>query len=358
MHDVHSATVVSLKRHLNTFGVVTPTRTYYLQAGTSDDCTSWVKALNEVRNKLRDEDFTPLAQTPRTSTSPSHPTILTTAPAAQPKRTRSGSTKNTPPNNLPAIVTSSPTPDELNQPFFNGRQYPQTPTSPVGLSSDDEDPFIASQGQAAPSQPSTATTAPLPLSHPPLDPNQVIISGYLMKCGSKRKAWHKRWFMLTGDRIAYSKSHIDMKHMKHVALEKIVDAIEYTPAPKHGHHSQSYYGAETQGRLSDGGAGGLGGGGGLSGGIPSSAISGSSASEKGTTGGGQPSSYVSESAASAMTSNMGSKSPPGAGFSSSQPSNTFKIITTQRPFLLSAPSEEEEIRWLSAVRALIARRTG
>ena len=36
--------------------------------------------------------------------------------------------------------------------------------------------------------------------------------------------------------------------------------------------------------------------------------------------------------------------------------HTFKIVTTKRSILLCAPSEEEEIRWLSAVRALIARR--
>ena len=35
---------------------------------------------------------------------------------------------------------------------------------------------------------------------------------------------------------------------------------------------------------------------------------------------------------------------------------TFKIVTTKRTLLLCAPSQEEEIRWLSAVRALIARR--
>jgi pleckstrin homology domain-containing family A member 1/2 len=38
--------------------------------------------------------------------------------------------------------------------------------------------------------------------------------------------------------------------------------------------------------------------------------------------------------------------------------HTFKIITTKRALLLCAPSEEEEIQWLSAVRALIARRSG
>lgn len=35
--------------------------------------------------------------------------------------------------------------------------------------------------------------------------------------------------------------------------------------------------------------------------------------------------------------------------------NTFKIVTTQRTLLLCAPTEEEEIKWLSAVRALIHR---
>lgn len=38
--------------------------------------------------------------------------------------------------------------------------------------------------------------------------------------------------------------------------------------------------------------------------------------------------------------------------------HTFKVVTTKRTLLLCAPSEEEEIKWLSAVRALIARRSG
>lgn len=37
--------------------------------------------------------------------------------------------------------------------------------------------------------------------------------------------------------------------------------------------------------------------------------------------------------------------------------HAFKIVTTKRTLLLCAPSEEEEIRWLSAIGALIARRT-
>lgn len=36
----------------------------------------------------------------------------------------------------------------------------------------------------------------------------------------------------------------------------------------------------------------------------------------------------------------------------------FKIVTTKRTLLLCAPSEEDELRWLGAVRALITRRSG
>lgn len=35
---------------------------------------------------------------------------------------------------------------------------------------------------------------------------------------------------------------------------------------------------------------------------------------------------------------------------------TFKIITPKKTLLLSAPTEEEEVKWISAIRALIARR--
>ncbi|KAG8700130.1 hypothetical protein FRC09_006162 [Ceratobasidium sp. 395] len=48
-----------------------------------------------------------------------------------------------------------------------------------------------------------------------------------------------------------------------------------------------------------------------------------------------------------------SVSPPAG---SGDKEHIFKIITPKKSFMLCAPSEEEEIKWLSAVRALIARR--
>lgn len=45
------------------------------------------------------------------------------------------------------------------------------------------------------------------------------------------------------------------------------------------------------------------------------------------------------------------------GEDESHGTHMFKIVTTKRTLLLCAPSEEDEIKWLGAVRALIARRS-
>ena len=52
--------------------------------------------------------------------------------------------------------------------------------------------------------------------------------------------------------------------------------------------------------------------------------------------------------------NPSSSSQGGTGVESK---HTFKIVTTKRTLVLCAPTEEESIKWLSAVRALIARRS-
>ena len=49
---------------------------------------------------------------------------------------------------------------------------------------------------------------------------------------------------------------------------------------------------------------------------------------------------------------------PDDGDGAGTRTHTFKVVTTKRTLLLCAPSEEEEIKWLSAIRALIARRSG
>ncbi|TIB67738.1 PH-domain-containing protein [Wallemia mellicola] len=111
----------------------------------------------------------------------------------------------------------------------------------------------------------------------PTDPNKVILTGYLMKL-SKRKAWRKRYWILTSDKLSYARSHMD-KPQRHIPLSKILDSLEAEE------HVSSPEGTE-------------------------------------------------------------------------QREHKFKVLTVKRTFILSAQSEEEEIRWLSALQTLLAHKRG
>lgn len=232
LNDVHSVAPCELKKHNNAFAIVTPSRTFYVQAESSSDCESWVHALNDARVRLKELG----AETPVPQTPPA-PTIA-----------------------IP-VVTQSPT--QVHPSSSVAHQVPSSPLQHTMSSSDSEpegDVDVAPQ---------------------PIDPKQIILQGYLMKCGTHMKNWRKRYFVLTPETLKYGKSHMSMKNMRSVQVTQILDAIETTKA----------------------------------------------------------------------------KSPPAISPpSGGDKEHIFKIITPKKSFMLCAPSEEEEIKWLSAVRALIARR--
>ncbi|QRV89935.1 pleckstrin homology domain-containing family A member 1 [Ceratobasidium sp. AG-Ba] len=234
LNDVHSVAPCELKKHTNTLAIVTPARTFYLQAETPADCEGWVRALNEARLQLKGE------------------AVETSVPQAAP----------------PSVtIPSAPLPSGQTPPAASAMTY-ATPSSPLQHTMSSSD----SEGEG-----DLDGVNPVPI-----DPKQIVLQGYLMKCGTHMKSWRKRYFILTPETLKYGKSHMSMKNMRSVQVTQILDAIE-----------------------------------------------------------------------------TASK---GGGPSISPPTNTgdkehiFKIITPKRAFLLCAPSEEEEIKWLSAVRALIARR--
>ncbi|EEB91949.1 hypothetical protein MPER_09615, partial [Moniliophthora perniciosa FA553] len=172
---------------------------------------------------------------------------------------------------------------------------PLTPSPPSNApyvtSSDSEDASPSGQQAHSPSShpassPSKSITTPVSATK---DPSKTILSGYLMKCGSKRRNWRKRWFVLTGEKFMYSASHMATKPHRQFAFADILDALEYN-VPSHRQH-----------------------------GTPVS-------------------------------------SPPAPDSDNPHSAHTFKIVTTKKTLLLCAPSEEDEITWLGAVRALIARR--
>ncbi|KAG5646968.1 hypothetical protein DXG03_001691 [Asterophora parasitica] len=271
LSDVHSCTQVTLKRHENTFGLVSPVRTFYLQAKTSTEVQEWVRAIEEARQTL-------------TATS-------TQASAASPIPIPTPTRRST--SQLPLPNTPSPP--------SHGTRYTVT-------SSDSEDASPnGNRVMSAPCDRHVDIIVPSSPTRPqasiPKDFNKVILSGYLMKCGSKRRNWRKRWFVLTGEKLVYSGSHMDTKPHRQFSFSQILDALEYD-LPTNRHNPGSL--------------------------------------------------------ASPMVSLPASASPSATSEADDphQGSHTFKIVTTKRTLLLCAPTEEDEIKWLGAVRALIARRSG
>jgi hypothetical protein len=265
--DVHSCTKVNLKKHDNTFGLVSPVRTFYLQAKTQADVQEWVSAIEVARETLM------ATSTQNSMTGP------IPIPTARPRS------------------TSRPHPPVTPSPPRTFGSHCQNITS---SDSDDASPIAqrtySSSSQIRPPIPSSPTK-------PHLSPVNAksIVAGYLMKCGSKRRNWRKRYFVLSSEKLVYSGSHMDTKPHRQFPFSEILDALEYDlPANRHN---------------------------------------------------------------PALISPLVTSSPPisatvpeeGDGAHSA---HTFKIITTKRTLLLCAASEEDEIKWLGAVRALIARRSG
>ncbi|KAH9950000.1 PH-domain-containing protein [Amylocystis lapponica] len=268
LSEIHSCTAVALKKHQNTFGLVSPVRTFYLQAGSLSQVQEWVVAVNEARTAL-------LATSTQNSV---------TSPVPIPNSTSASRQK--PASN----VSSSPSHSPYGHQLTSSESDDGSPAAPHSVPRSIAASTPAAGDTPSPSKSGAAKESP-----------KVILSGYLMKCGSRRHNWHKRWFILSGEKLLYYRSHMDPKPHREIPLELILDALEYD-LPSHR---------------------------------PNASVS--------------PPPIVSPPQA---PSSAADEAEGGQG------THTFKVVTTKRTLLLCAPSEEEEIKWLSAVRALIARRSG
>ncbi|KAF4597602.1 hypothetical protein EYR40_008064 [Pleurotus pulmonarius] len=263
LSEVHSCTTVALKKHENTFVLVSQSRTYYLQAQSQSEVEGWISAIEDARQTL-------MATSTQTSI---------TSPIPIP-----GSRMHQTPRPYPiAITPSPPNPSYMQQNVTSSDSEDASPRAQRTVS-------LSSQ---QPQTPTIATSQSPNSKSIPADRAKMILSGYLMKCDSKRRNWRKRWFILTGEKLMYTGSHMDSKPHRQFPHEQILDALE-CDFPARGNNIMS---------------------------------------------------------------------PTPASFTSSMPdmdgdSHTFKIVTTKRTLLLCAPSEDDEIKWLGAVHALIARRSG
>ncbi|EIN10064.1 PH-domain-containing protein [Punctularia strigosozonata HHB-11173 SS5] len=264
LSEVHSCTTVDLKKHAHSFGLVSPTRTFYLHADSSQEMQGWVTAINHAKENLD-----------TTSTQ------------------NSGGSSS--PINIPTRKSSGQGPTATSS-------TSHSPLSHAITTSDSDDAYGSAPNSYSASSPPRTSLQTSPSKHQtnhPADPGKMVLSGYLMKMGAQRRKWRKRWFVLTGEFLTYSGSHMDTKPHRQVPLSQIVDALECEMP----HNRAAPHGS-----------------------IPAA------------------------SPPQALAGSADDGDPSGT--------HTFKIITTKRALLLCAPSEEEEIQWLSAVRALIARRSG
>lgn len=255
--DIHTCTPVTLKKHDNAFCIVSPKRTYYLEAGSPKEVQEWVKAVNEAREDLQLTSTVTEGMVAASST----------APIPVPRK--------------PGEVHRSPSHSPHGQGVTSSDSEVEPSTSgPKSLGISPERLMVKSPSQGVGK-----------------DGSKPVLSGYLMKCGSRRSAsWHHRWFVLNEDKLTYSRSHMDSKPHREIPLKMILDALDYD--------------------------------------VPQN-VSGS----KGARDQAQP------------------PNPSSQGGTGMDAGHTFKIVTTKRTLVLCAPSEEESIKWMSAVRALIARRS-
>ncbi|CDO71847.1 hypothetical protein BN946_scf184939.g71 [Trametes cinnabarina] len=243
--DVHSCTPVVLKKHQNTFGIVSPVRTFYLQAETQAEMQDWVRAINEAKTQL-------LSTSTRNSVS--------SAPIPIPN-----------------------TPSTVRGPFRLSSSPSQS--SPYGhqLTSSESDD----------ASPNTKGIITDDLSG--RSPATAARRGSLALQASRLGLSHE--VRITAAQLAQT---MDTKPHREIPLSMILDALEYE-LPAHRHHPTV-------------------------------------------------------TSPSATSPPVASSSSPDDG-DGAHSTHTFKVVTTKRTLLLCAPSEEEEIKWLSAIRALIARRS-
>lgn len=401
--DIHACAQVEVKRRSHTFGIVTPKRTYYVEAGDGDEAEGWVSRINAARRSMRGQmsnhasgDVTPLATKAPTpvdpteqaqsqnptgnlgataatglpasfseqsnissmySASPPTPSTSYLAPSSSVDRrlSQAGNTMPRRPSeqsrvsvssnggaaqqSISSVMASEQTPPQDNMPTVSGSGSGATlaarsaAANVVSSSEEDEEELeLELQQQQQPisqrfslppmqiAMPASASSQGLsPGQHmlftPNMSPGQSlrkpVMSGYLMKQG-KRKNWRKRWFTLDPQKLVYTRSHIDSKVHRSIPLDSILDVMEHTSGIVEKTGLQSVTG-------------------------PLSPLRGPTDGNNAMTPGGG-----------------GGGTEIGGGGGRKKVQYSFKIITPARTFLVCAPSEEDEIKWLSALRVCIA----
>lgn len=279
-------------------------------------------------------------------------------------------------------------PRNINAVSGSGPLSPNPGALPA-VSSDEEEgePYFSDPAQAfaaqAPASGASPTTVQMQLSMPPgaVDPARIILAAYLMKRskGRGRKVWRKRWFYLTSQGLTYTKSHMDSRPLRFIHLSSILDALDLSsslvstsdsdsdapgtgPGPfrqPSGRGSRPIPGRTPSLRHASNPP-------------PSASASASTSAAVPIPGGPRPERSPPQRQLSNSLGLLNDLNPGRrrdkerererereragtSGPSGGEGQNTFRLVTAKRTYVLCAPTEEDEIKWLAAFRALLQR---
>ncbi|OXG28298.1 PH domain-containing protein [Cryptococcus neoformans Ze90-1] len=355
LREIHTVAPVVIKKHPNTFGIVVPKRTFFVKAPSVAEMDEWVHAINEMRRRISEkEEEAKRDHHPKSmSVSRNPPTLHSIDTVSPTNTTYMGPIVSSP---QPTILSpSSPIDNNLTSRFAKISLPARSPSNqsihtlqgshiPSGISN------IASRGVSGPSKREASTGSMSSADHlrnvrppassededeletpvAPADPKKVILSAYLMKQSKRRKdVWRKRWFVLTSSALAYSRSHMETKAQQVIPLSSILDALEVLDPASDGNESD---------RLSAHGH--------------THPVH--SHSHHSFTHAQSPTS----SSRQFMRGRLGSNPTSADTRLSKDDEHIFRLITAKRTFHLCAPTEEDEIKWLAAFRALLEQQRG
>lgn len=373
LREIHTVAPVVIKKHPNTFGIVVPKRTFFVKAPSVAEMDEWVHAINEMRRRISEkEEEAKRDHHPKSMSVSRNPPILHSIDTVSPTNTTyMGPIVSSP---QPTVLSpSSPIDNNLTSRFAKISLPARSPSNQSihtlqgshissGISN------IASRGVSGPSKREASTGSMSSADHlrnvrppassededeletpvAPADPKKVILSAYLMKQSKRRKdVWRKRWFVLTSSALAYSRSHMvsyfhshlsqsdsnpmiqETKAQQVIPLSSILDALEVLDPASDGNESD---------RLSAHGH--------------THPVH--SHSHHSFTHAQSPTS----SSRQFMRGRLGSNPTSADTRLSKDDEHIFRLITAKRTFHLCAPTEEDEIKWLAAFRALLEQQRG
>lgn len=353
--EIRAVAPVDFKRVGLSIGIVTAERTVYIRAPSQDETYAWIEDINRMRCQhdasglvqpihalhLRNE---PRRGTLRTDTAPM--AFSRSEQGASAPITIAARSATVPPISIQqvcddmqtgaTVLSSSPTSTlMLSTAGSSGRlhraetqsvRWQATPLegTDVRSASAPEPVYPVEEARPVPPHLNLASSSEeegdaedecvpaMPQSSPTEDVNRIIAQGYLMKQGARRRQWRKRWFVLTVNTLYYAHSHMDARAHRSFPMSMILDVMECEPS-------------------------------------------------QGTS---QPFSLRSLSSAPirSESSHLDALSHPEAAVQSllrapvrTRMDHCFKIVTPKRTLMICAPTEEEEIKWLSAFQTILNR---